>query len=160
VFSAIYNSILGPIRIVANNDAIESVQFIPEGQDVLDNPSQLTRLAGSCLEKYFEGSLRQFDLPLAPAGTSFQSNVWKHLQNIAFGKTCSYLDIANLLGDRKKTRAVGMANSLNPIAIIIPCHRVIGSNNNLTGYAGGLWRKKWLLTHESGQFDSGLFGGF
>jgi methylated-DNA-[protein]-cysteine S-methyltransferase len=100
------------------------------------------------LDEYFEGKRKKFDLLLEPMGTDFQKKVWKHLVKVPFGKTASYLDVAMALGEMKATRAVGSANGRNPIVIIIPCHRVIGSNGSLTGYGGGMWRKEWLLKHE------------
>lgn len=106
----------------------------------------------NCVEQliqYFQGALRQFDIPLNQPGTPFQQEVWSELMRIPFGKTISYLELARRTGDTKATRAVANANGKNNIAIIIPCHRVIGSNRELTGYAGGLWRKKWLLEHEA-----------
>lgn len=105
-----------------------------------------------CLEQliqYFNGQLRQFNLPLLQPGTSFQQEVWSELLQIPFAKTISYLELARRTGDTKATRAVANANGKNNIAIIVPCHRVIGSNRELVGYAGGLWRKKWLLEHEA-----------
>ncbi len=99
--------------------------------------------------QYFNGELRQFELPLHQPGTPFQQDVWNLLATIPYGKTISYMDLAKKTGDTKATRAVANANGKNNIAIIIPCHRVIGSNKELTGYAGGLWRKKWLLEHEA-----------
>ena len=105
-----------------------------------------------CVEQliqYFNGQLRQFTLPLNQPGTPFQQEVWGELVQIPFAKTISYLDLARRTGDTKATRAVANANGRNNIAIIVPCHRVIGSNRELIGYAGGLWRKKWLLDHET-----------
>lgn len=105
----------------------------------------------NCVEQliqYFNGQRRIFELPLNQAGTPFQQEVWNLLVTIPFGKTISYLDLARKTGDSKATRAVANANGRNNIAIIVPCHRVIGSNKDLVGYAGGLWRKKWLLEHE------------
>jgi methylated-DNA-[protein]-cysteine S-methyltransferase len=104
--------------------------------------------ACSQLEDYFSGRLRQFDLPLAPAGTPFQRRVWDALLDIPYGETQSYADIARRIGSPKACRAVGLANGQNPIAIIIPCHRVIGANGKLTGYGGGLPRKQFLLELE------------
>lgn len=104
-----------------------------------------------CLEQliqYFNGERRVFELPLSQEGTAFQQETWNLLMSIPFGKTISYLELAIKTGDPKATRAVANANGRNNIAIIVPCHRVIGSNRELTGYAGGLWRKKWLLDHE------------
>jgi methylated-DNA-[protein]-cysteine S-methyltransferase len=108
-------------------------------------------------EEYFEGKRTQFDLKLAPEGTEFQKKVWKHLQEIQFGKTISYQQMANQLGNPKVIRAAASANGRNPISIIIPCHRVIGSDGSLTGYAGGLHRKKWLLEHENPVKQQSLF---
>ena len=103
------------------------------------------------LDEYFNKGRREFDLPLAPGGTPFQQKVWEQLQTVSYGHTASYLDIAKKLGDTNATRAVGLANGKNPIAVIIPCHRIVGTDGSLTGYAGGLKRKKWLLEHESAQ---------
>lgn len=100
------------------------------------------------LEAYFKGNLRTFNVPLAPEGTDFQIRVWKELQHIPYGKTLSYLELSRRLGDEKAIRAVGRANGANPIAILIPCHRVIGVDGSLTGYAGGLERKRALLERE------------
>ncbi|HEY4651168.1 MAG TPA: methylated-DNA--[protein]-cysteine S-methyltransferase [Pontibacter sp.] len=100
------------------------------------------------LSEYFTGKRQQFDLPLQPKGTDFQQKVWAQLSSIPFGKTCSYLDVAKAVSGEKAIRAVGAANGKNPICLIVPCHRVIGSDGSLTGYAGELWRKEWLLQHE------------
>jgi len=109
------------------------------------------------LTEYFEGKRRQFDLTLNPQGTDFQKKVWNELLNIPFGKTVSYLEVSKKLGDVKAIRAVAAANGKNPLWIVVPCHRVIGSNGDLTGYAGGLHRKKWLLEHESPVKQQSLF---
>ena len=108
-------------------------------------------------EEYFEGKRTQFDLKLAPKGTEFQKKVWNQLQEIQYGKTMTYQQMANQLGDPKVIRAAASANGKNPISIVIPCHRVIGSDGSLTGYAGGLHRKKWLLEHESPSNQQSLF---
>ncbi|WP_420603369.1 methylated-DNA--[protein]-cysteine S-methyltransferase [Flagellimonas sp.] len=108
-------------------------------------------------QEYFEGKRENFDLKLNPSGTDFQKNVWKLLQEIPFGKTVSYLELSKKLGDPKAIRAVASANGKNPLWIIVPCHRVIGSNGDLVGYAGGLHRKKWLLEHESPAKQMALF---
>ncbi|MCL6266784.1 methylated-DNA--[protein]-cysteine S-methyltransferase [Flagellimonas myxillae] len=107
--------------------------------------------------EYFEGQRRNFDLKLSPVGTPFQKKVWELLQEIPYGKTISYLELSKRLGDPKAIRAVAAANGKNPLWIIVPCHRVIGSNGDLTGYAGGLHRKKWLLEHESPAKQMALF---
>ncbi len=107
------------------------------------------------LRAYFEGGLRRFDLPLAPEGTPFQLRVWRELLNIPYGETISYGELARRIGKPKGSRAVGLANGANPISIVIPCHRVIGSNGKLTGYGGGLKNKEWLLALERGQLVLG-----
>ncbi len=101
------------------------------------------------LAAYFAGELTDFDLPLAMHGTDFQKQVWRELQNIPFGQTISYGELARRIGNPNSSRAVGLANGHNPISIIVPCHRVIGTNGKLTGYGGGIERKEWLLAHES-----------
>jgi len=111
------------------------------------NP-ELQKIITQQLDDYFSGYRFEFDLPLAPHGTDFQLKVWSELQNIPYGQSASYGELAYKLGNKNLVRAVGGANAKNPIAIIIPCHRVVGVNNKLVGYAGGLWRKKWLLQHE------------
>lgn len=113
--------------------------------------TELLRAAKQQLLAYFAGELQQFDLPLAPKGTAFQERVWQALQGIDYGVTCSYGDIANQLNQAKAVQAVGAAVGKNPLSIIIPCHRVLGSQQQLTGYAGGLDRKRWLLNLEERQ---------
>jgi methylated-DNA-[protein]-cysteine S-methyltransferase len=100
------------------------------------------------LDAYFEGTLRDFDLEFAPSGTTFQLSVWRALQDIAYGQTATYRDVATAVGNERATRAVGLANNRNPIALLVPCHRVIGADGSLTGYGGGLEMKSWLLDHE------------
>ncbi|WP_233632677.1 methylated-DNA--[protein]-cysteine S-methyltransferase [Parapedobacter sp. ISTM3] len=109
------------------------------------------------LQEYFDGKRTTFDLPLNFKGTDFQRRVWQALLDIPFGKTCSYLELARRLGDVKAIRAVAAANGQNPFWIVVPCHRIIGSDGSLIGYAGGLWRKKWLLEHESPYKQQSLF---
>jgi methylated-DNA-[protein]-cysteine S-methyltransferase len=109
------------------------------------------------LNEYFEGKRQNFDLLLNPEGTEFQKKVWAALLEIPFGKTISYLELSKNLGDVKAIRAVASANGKNPLWVIIPCHRVIGSDGSLTGYSGGLHRKKWLLNHESPAKQQSLF---
>lgn len=108
-------------------------------------------------QEYFEGTREDFDLKLNPTGTDFQKKVWDALCEIPYGKTVSYLELSKKLGDPKAIRAVAAANGKNPLWIIVPCHRVIGSNGDLVGYAGGLHRKKWLLEHESPAKQTSLF---
>jgi len=109
------------------------------------------------LEAYFKGELKDFKLKLNPEGTPFQKKVWEALQEIPYGETCSYSELSKNLGDVKAIRAVAAANGKNPLWIVIPCHRVIGSDGSLTGYAGGLWRKKWLLDFENPPLQLQLF---
>lgn len=109
------------------------------------------------LREYFEGNRQEFNLKLNPQGTDFQKKVWKELLTIPFGKTTTYMKQTLALGNEKAIRAVASANGKNPIWIIIPCHRVIGADGSLTGYAGGLWRKKWLLEHENPSGQTSLF---
>lgn len=134
------------------------------GITVLDSDEKQTDIIPECLEdvayqlqEYFNGTREIFTLELSPEGTDFQKRVWKELLNIPYGKTISYLELSKKLGDVKAIRAVAAANGQNPLWIIIPCHRVIGSDGSLTGYAGGLHRKKWLLEHESPTKQQRLF---
>lgn len=117
-----------------------------------DHPEDRAVLAEAAqqLDEYFAGARRAFDLPLAPTGTAFQRRVWDRLLQVEHGTTCNYLDIAMDVGGPTAVRAVGTANGANPISIVVPCHRVIGSDGSLVGYAGGLDRKRWLLDHEAG----------
>lgn len=157
-----YTSLDSPIgKLVLESDgfAIISIHIEGFGEPMHDLPENSAGLLlpvclESCkiqLREYFQGTREQFDLPLAPKGTPFQKRVWSELQRIPFGQTISYLELARRLGDPKVIRASGSANGKNPIAIIIPCHRVIGSNGSLVGYAGGLENKKWLLDFEQKQ---------
>jgi methylated-DNA-[protein]-cysteine S-methyltransferase len=142
------NGELGWIRLGANENGITSAIF----RDY--DPGRSETIPGhlqACIDQvkeYLAGHRKTFELPLRPAGTEFQIGVWNALQGIAFGTTRSYLDVAMALNNRKAVRAVGAANGSNPISIIVPCHRVIGANGDLTGYGGEIWRKKWLLAHE------------
>lgn len=149
MFSQYINSPLGPVKISATSSGISEVLFTDTVATAA--PSQLTTLAAEQLQAYFAGTLQQFSLPLAASGTAFQQQVWQALCAVPFGTTCSYADIANQIANKKAVRAVGAANGRNPIAIIVPCHRVIGANGTLTGYAGGLDKKAWLLKHEQRQ---------
>jgi methylated-DNA-[protein]-cysteine S-methyltransferase len=151
-YTVYYQSQVGLLKIIGTELAIQRIEFVDTQPD--HNPTesgQLPPVISACiaqLEAYFRGQLQQFSLPLAPHGTEFQQSVWHELVNIPFGQTISYLEIARRIGNEKAIRAVGAANGQNPIVIVIPCHRVIGSNGQLTGYGGGLWRKAWLLNHE------------
>lgn len=145
---------IGDILIVGDDEAVTALHFLTdqekEALEILGTPRKNPLLAEavSQLEAYFSGRTQAFSLPLNPQGTAFQKQVWKALQTIPFGTTTSYGALAQSLANPKAVRAVGAANGANPIGIVIPCHRVIGSNGTLTGYAGGLHRKKYLLELE------------
>jgi len=147
-----YDSPYGTVIIESDGNAITGIKTgkskKPEGKK---EASTLTDVAAKQLEEYFAGKRKKFDLPLNPAGTDFQISVWKALQNIPYGKTRSYKQVAEMIGNKKACRAVGMANNKNPIWIVIPCHRVIGADGTLTGYGGGLNMKKRLLELEKGK---------
>lgn len=145
------NSPVGRIEILANDQAITEIRFAEQNEAEGNNhPSTLTEQAADQLQSYFNGQLVQFDLPLAPQGSAFQQSVWQALCSIPYGETTSYGQLAAHIDRPKAARAVGAANGANPIAIIIPCHRVNGSQGQLTGYAGGLPRKQFLLQLEAG----------
>ncbi len=149
---------LGIATISGNEEGITAVSVTKESPNnpSTDIPDYLQDTVAQ-LQEYFEGKRTTFELKLNPSGTDFQKKVWQELLKIPFGKTLSYLDIAKRLGDPKTIRAAASANGKNPLWIIVPCHRVIGSDGSLTGYAGGLWRKKWLLEHESPVKQQSLF---
>ncbi|WP_159255311.1 methylated-DNA--[protein]-cysteine S-methyltransferase [Tenacibaculum maritimum] len=156
-----YKTPIGFAKITGNKNGIQTVSVL----DAIPNtfkttPKEIAYELQECvtqLDEYFKGKRIQFNLKLNPQGTSFQQRVWKELLNIPYNKTKSYLEQAKSLGDIKAIRAVASANGKNPIWIIIPCHRVIGSDGSLTGYAGGIWRKKWLLAHENPVKQQALF---
>ena len=147
-----YSSLLGPLEIISLNNYITSIKFIDQAEALPDSNQELDEVLMQCseqLDEYFEGKRKEFTFPIYQEGTGFQRDVWDQLLTIPYGKTISYTDLAIKLGDIKKIRAVGTTNGKNSLAIVVPCHRVIGRNNHLTGYAGGLWRKQWLLDHET-----------
>ena len=137
----------GYLRLYANNMAVTKIKFYDE--PIEENSNEVSNIAKKQMQEYLAGERQAFDLLLAPKGTEFQTRVWNELLQVAYGKTASYLDIAKALNKPTACRAVGAANGKNPIAIVIPCHRVIGTSGKLTGYAGGLSRKSFLLTLES-----------
>jgi methylated-DNA-[protein]-cysteine S-methyltransferase len=145
-YTAYYESPLGWIEVKGNDLGIISVLFVDEQGQTCKSP-----LVAQCveeLEEYFQNKRTAFTVPLCPDGTDFQKRVWTALRTVPYGRTASYLDMANEIGNPKAVRAIGGANSRNPISIIVPCHRIIGKNGTLVGYEGGLWRKEWLLKHE------------
>jgi len=166
---AYYSSPIGWIEIQASHEAVTSLMFCDEPKSCEDGvrsplsfashfvqstsgEGQGVRLLSRCvrqLDEYFSGQRIDFDVPVSQKGTSFQQTVWKALMDIPFGRTVSYGDVAKMIHHPKSVRAVGAANGRNKLWIIVPCHRVIGANGSLTGYAGGLERKKWLLAHEA-----------
>lgn len=152
------NSPLGITQISGdeNGIAVISVSDVDTKEISPIIPVELQN-AVSQLQEYFEGKRVSFDFKLNPQGTHFQQKVWKELLEIPFGKTVSYMDLTKKLGDIKAIRAVASANGKNPLWIVVPCHRVIGTDGSLTGYAGGLWRKKWLLEHENPTQQQSLF---
>lgn len=151
-----FDSPIGQLRLFSNGDAIVEIVF-PNGNVRTDSATPQSTASGpfsSAIEQlnaYFGGDLKHFELPLAPAGTPFQQGVWQALQNIEYGDTLSYGELAMNIGKPTASRAVGAANGANPIPIVIPCHRVIGKSGKLTGFAGGLLTKQWLLSHEKGE---------
>ena len=147
---------LGMAKIIGDESGIAEISVLDEGTISIKTPKVLQECV-SQLQDYFEGKRTEFDFKLNPKGTEFQKKVWQELRNIPFGKTMSYLDLSKKLGDVKAIRAVASANGKNPLWIVIPCHRVIGTDGSLTGYAGGLWRKKWLLEHENPTNQHSLF---
>jgi len=147
---------IGLLEISGTEKGIASISFVANVETVIENPPCL-RECVSQLNDYFNGKRKSFNLELDVEGTEFQKKVWNELLKIPYGKTVSYNDIAKKLGDKEAVRAVGHANGKNPVAIIIPCHRVIGSDGKLVGYAGGLWRKKWLLNFEHKDVQGELF---
>jgi len=157
IYKTYYKSPLGPIEISGMQDSILSVDFV---EDMLPGDVDLPFCLKTCLnqiDEYFSGNRKEFLLKLDPQGTTFQKMVWQQLEKIPYGAVVSYGEIASIIGKPKASRAVGSANGRNPIAIIIPCHRVVGSDGNLTGYGGGLWRKEWLLKHEKGYQPNNIF---
>jgi methylated-DNA-[protein]-cysteine S-methyltransferase len=154
MYSSYISTPVGTLKLQSNKEAITAVSFW-EGEIAASDNFPLLLECKQQLEEYFAGIRKSFSIPMLLDGTTFQTKVWTALQNIPYGRTVSYMTLSKTLGDTKAIRAVGTANGRNTIAIIIPCHRVIGSNAKLTGYAGGLWRKQWLLEHEA-KFHSGL----
>ncbi|AXT38709.1 methylated-DNA--[protein]-cysteine S-methyltransferase [Alteromonas sp. BL110] len=168
-YTGFVNSVQGPVKVEATDEGVTAIAFLSTNEakqyNSLDGEvyahthlcaNAITDEACCQLKAYFDGKLQEFDLPLTLKGTAFQTQVWKALQQVKYGETASYLDIAKAIGNPKAVRAVGMANGRNPIAIVVPCHRIIGSNKTLTGYAGGLPRKQYLLNLEEAQGVLGL----
>ena len=150
IYQTFYKSPIGYIRITATRDSILTLDFVEKSQPGDHDLPFCMKECVKQIDEYFEGRRKAFFLNLAPRGTEFQRLIWRELEKIPFGSVVSYSEIAGIIGKPNAFRAVGSANGKNPISIIIPCHRVVGSNGSLTGYGGGLWRKEWLLAHEGG----------
>ncbi len=161
--TAIIESPLGLVRISGDEHGVKTISCkdVSPGETVLEEAvAEPVRMAIRQLKEYFAGQRQMFDFPLNPVGTTFQQSVWKALLNVPFGTTLSYLTLSKKLGNEKAIRAVAAANGRNPLWIVVPCHRIIGSDGSLTGYAGGLWRKQWLLEHEGAFAKSGQLSLF
>ena len=159
--TAILLTPLGPLALIGSDAGLRAVTFLDEAAAATAPAAiaECLRPAHEQLQAYFKRELRDFDLTCAPGfGTDFQQQVWRALLGIGYGRTASYLAVARLLNNPKSVRAVGAANGQNPLAIVWPCHRVVGADGSLTGYAGGMHRKKWLLAFEQPTRQGGLFG--
>lgn len=146
------DSPIGTIHLYANEEGLCALYMNTHRDELplgIPGPNKVLDQTIKELMEYFDGTRREFSVALLPNGTKFQKSVWAELMNIPYGKTISYGELAKRLGDPLLTRAVGTANGANPISIIIPCHRVIGANGHLTGYGGGIEKKRWLLDHEA-----------
>lgn len=148
---------LGYTKITGDSNGISQVTILNSDENETDIIPPILEECAIQLKEYFNGDRQTFDLKLNPEGTEFQKSVWTELTKIPYGTTISYLDLSRQLGNEKAIRAVANANGKNPIWIVIPCHRIIGSDGSLTGYAGGLYRKQWLLEHESPYQQQSLF---
>ncbi|WP_339226141.1 methylated-DNA--[protein]-cysteine S-methyltransferase [Oceanobacillus sp. FSL K6-2867] len=152
-----YTSPIGIIEITGTEEGIYSILFVERERIENVAGDGVPKVMQDCMEQldaYFKGLRQEFSFPYIIDGTEFQKSVWNALTTIPYAKTGSYKDIAVSIGNEKAIRAVGSANGRNKLSIVIPCHRIIGSNGKLTGYAGGLWRKEWLLEHERTCFNS------
>lgn len=148
---------LGITLIEGDENGIAKIWVLNEEVAITKKIPAVLKDATQQLTEYFDGKRNAFDFSLNPQGTDFQKKVWKALLEIPFGKTTSYQELSIKLGDVKAIRAVASANGKNPLWVVVPCHRVIGSDGSLTGYAGGLWRKKWLIEHETPPIQQSLF---
>lgn len=153
---AYYKTPIGFAKICGNQQGISAISVVDKAVVTTQIPFELQDCVQQLVE-YFKGERTCFNLKLNPQGTEFQKKVWNELLQVPFGKTRTYMEQTKKIGDPKAIRAVASANGKNPIWIVIPCHRIIGSDGSLTGYAGGIWRKKWLLAHESPSPQQSLF---
>ncbi len=143
----IYKSPIGDLFLQFENEYLTGLYF-DDTESTIDYNENTVNNCIKQLDEYFNGERLEFDIKIKLIGTDFRKNVWNALKQIPYGQTCSYKDMACMVGNPKAVRAVGGANHANPVSIILPCHRVIGADGSLTGYGGGLWRKEWLLAHE------------
>jgi methylated-DNA-[protein]-cysteine S-methyltransferase len=147
-YRACHHSEIGPLEVVGNQKGILTITFVEDDFEADRNlPAGMTECLRQ-LDEYFKGKRQKFSVPLHLEGTDFQKAVWRQLQKVPFGQTASYGDVARAVGSPKAFRAVGNANNKNPIPLIVPCHRVIGSDGQMVGFGSGIWRKEWLLDHE------------
>ncbi|MFD2908660.1 methylated-DNA--[protein]-cysteine S-methyltransferase [Flavobacterium ardleyense] len=155
--TAVIKTPLGYAQITGDVNGISKIEIVDEATTITTVFPDVLKEAVLQLQDYFEGKRTSFSFLMNLSGTEFQKRVWQELLDIPYGKTCSYLELSKKLGDVKAIRAVAAANGKNPLWIVIPCHRVIGSDGSLTGYAGGIWRKKWLIDHENPVKQESLF---
>ena len=155
--TAYIKSPLGITEIIGDEKGISVISILDSEKEITLEIPEFLQEAVAQLNDYFIGKPNEFTFKMNPKGTEFQQKVWQELRNIPFGKTMSYLELSKKLGDVKAIRAVASANGKNPLWIVVPCHRIIGTDGSLTGYAGGLWRKKWLLKHENPTHQQRLF---
>ena len=149
IYKTYYQSEIGLIEIAGDKKDLRTVDFVVTSEAATSDVPLHLQECFRQIDEYFQGKRREFQLRLRLEGTEFQKRVWRELMKIPYGETASYKDIAEAIANPRAVRAVGQANHRNPVAIVVPCHRVIGQDGNLTGYGGGLWRKEWLLRHES-----------
>lgn len=149
ISSCVVSSPVGLLQLKVENSALSEISFLnDEGGDIQETEHSILKRAETQLREYFDGSRTAFNLPIQPVGTDFQRRVWQAVQEIPFGQTATYRELAEKLGNVNSIRAVGGANGQNPLPIVIPCHRIVGADGNLVGYSGGIRRKEWLLKHE------------
>ena len=149
MFSVYYDSPIGILRIIEEDDFITSIYALDDEQEVTQPQTPLLKQAVQQLDEYFAGTRKNFDLPLKQHGSDFQQGVWDELSRIGYGKTISYQQQSKFLKNPLGIRAIASANGKNHLLIVVPCHRVIGSDGSMTGFGAGIWRKKWLLEHEA-----------
>lgn len=157
-YSVDYASPLGIMEITGTDEAIYDISFTDKEQHTYPLEANIPNVLKTCytqLDDYFKGERQTFSVPYLYEGTEFQEAVWHALTEVDYGQTASYLDIARAVGREKAVRAVGGTNGKNKLSIIVPCHRIIGANGKLTGYASGVWRKEWLLAHEQKHLNEG-----